>query len=160
MTQWLQGLKGRGSTPWIDAARLSIGRDRSLGPHRLAFIRRTREPGFSIEDVRELFDPAGHRENPCAEIHQIAARQLAMIEGKITTLKRLRRELRDTSAACAGGALPNAASSRRYHRTDWQKKKRSNVPSSGLTAGSELQKGSLPRRQSRAWDLRLREFSE
>ena len=73
--------------------------------HRLAFIRRARELGFSIEDVRELLDLAGHLENPCAGIDQIAARHLAMIEGKITTLKRLRRELRDTLAACAGGRI-------------------------------------------------------
>ena len=73
--------------------------------HRLAFIRRARELGFSIEDVRELLDLAGHRESPCAGIDQIAARQLATIEGKITTLKQLRRELRDTLAACAGGRI-------------------------------------------------------
>ena len=36
--------------------------------HRLAFIRRARELGFSIEDVRELLDLAGHRESPCAGI--------------------------------------------------------------------------------------------
>jgi DNA-binding transcriptional MerR regulator len=73
--------------------------------HRLAFIRRARELGFSIEHVRELLDLAAHRENPCAGIDQIAARHLAMIEAKITTLKRLRRELRDTLAACAGGRI-------------------------------------------------------
>jgi DNA-binding transcriptional MerR regulator len=73
--------------------------------HRLAFIRRARELGFSIEDVRELLELAGHRENPCAGIDQIAARHLAMIEGKIATLKRLRRELRTTLATCAGGRI-------------------------------------------------------
>jgi DNA-binding transcriptional MerR regulator len=73
--------------------------------HRLAFIRRARELGFSIEDVREMLDLAGHRERPCSGIDQIAARHLAMIEGKIATLKRLRRELRDTLAACAGGLV-------------------------------------------------------
>jgi len=73
--------------------------------HRLAFIRRARELGFAIEDVRELLDLAGHSERPCAGIDQIAARHLTMIEAKIATLKRLRRELRDTLAACAGGRV-------------------------------------------------------
>jgi DNA-binding transcriptional MerR regulator len=73
--------------------------------HRLSFIRRARELGFSIEDVRELLDLAGHRESACAGIDQIAARHLAKIEGKIATLKRLRRELRDTLAGCAGGLV-------------------------------------------------------
>lgn len=71
----------------------------------LAFIRRARELGFSIEDIRELLDLAGHRESPCAGIDQIAARHLLAIEGKIATLKRLRRELHDTLAACAGGRI-------------------------------------------------------
>jgi len=73
--------------------------------HCLAFIRRARELGFSIEDIRELLDLAGHRESPCAGIDQIAACHLAVIEGKIATLKRLRRELHDTLAACAGGLV-------------------------------------------------------
>jgi DNA-binding transcriptional MerR regulator len=71
----------------------------------LAFIRRARDLGFSIEDVRELLGLAGHRENPCAAIDQLTARHLAIIEAKIATLKRLRRELRDTLAACAGGLV-------------------------------------------------------
>jgi DNA-binding transcriptional MerR regulator len=88
--------------------------DRTSGNYRsyasehvqqLAFIRRGRELGFSIAEIRELLDLAGHRESPCAGIDRIAARHLAMIEGKITTLKRLRRELRDTLAACAGGRI-------------------------------------------------------
>ncbi len=73
--------------------------------HRLAFIRRARELGFSIEDLRELLDLAAHRERPCAGIDQIATRHLAMIEAKIATLERLRSELRDTLAACAGGRI-------------------------------------------------------
>lgn len=73
--------------------------------HRLAFIRRARELGFAIEDVRELLDLARHRERPCAGIDQIAARHLVTIEAKIATLKRLRRELRDTLLACAGGRV-------------------------------------------------------
>jgi DNA-binding transcriptional MerR regulator len=64
---------------------------------RLAFIRRARELGFSIEDVRELLDLAEHRE--------IVARQLAATEKKIAALKRLRAELRQTLASCKGGRI-------------------------------------------------------
>ena len=62
--------------------------------HRLAFIRRARELGFSIEDLRELLDLAAHRERPCAGNDQIATRHLAMIEAKIATLE-------DFAANCA-----------------------------------------------------------
>jgi DNA-binding transcriptional MerR regulator len=72
---------------------------------RLGFIRRARELGFSIENVRELLRLAEHRENPCAEVDQIVARHLAVTEEKIAALKRLRRELRDALAACEGGRI-------------------------------------------------------
>jgi DNA-binding transcriptional MerR regulator len=71
----------------------------------LAFIRRARELGFAIDDVRELLELAGHREGPCAQIDQIVTRHLATTEKKITALKRLRRELRDTLTACNGGRI-------------------------------------------------------
>jgi DNA-binding transcriptional MerR regulator len=71
----------------------------------LAFIRRARALGFSIEDVRELLELAGHREQPCAEVDRIAARHLETTELKIAALKRLRGELRATLVACKGGRI-------------------------------------------------------
>jgi DNA-binding transcriptional MerR regulator len=88
--------------------------DRTRGNYRsyarghvesLMFIRRARELGFSIEDVRELLELAEHRERPCAEVDGIAARHLATTELKIAALKRLRGELRGTLAACEGGRI-------------------------------------------------------
>ena len=83
-----------------------------------------RELGFSIEDVRELLDLAGHRERPCAGIDQIAARHLGMIEAKIATLiEQLRRELRDTLAGCARQARCEYGDAERYRRTDCLREK-------------------------------------
>jgi Cu(I)-responsive transcriptional regulator len=88
--------------------------DRTRGNYRsyaaghvqsLAFIRRARDLGFSIEDVRELLELAGHRERPCADVDRIAQRHLATTELKIAALKRLRGELRSTLAACKGGRI-------------------------------------------------------
>jgi DNA-binding transcriptional MerR regulator len=72
---------------------------------RLGFIRRARELGFSIEDVREFLRLAQHGENPCADVDRIVARHLAVTEEKIAALQRLRRELRDTLSACHGGRV-------------------------------------------------------
>jgi DNA-binding transcriptional MerR regulator len=72
---------------------------------RLGFIRRARELGFSIEDVRELLKLAAHGEEPCQEVDQLAARHLETTEQKIEALTRLRRELRDTLASCKGGRI-------------------------------------------------------
>jgi Cu(I)-responsive transcriptional regulator len=71
----------------------------------LTFVRRARELGFSIEDVRELLELAGHRDHPCAEVDSIAARHLATTELKLAALRRLRSELRSTLAACKGGRI-------------------------------------------------------
>lgn len=72
---------------------------------RLGFIRRARELGFSIDDVRELLELAARGERPCKDVDRIAARHLATTERKIQALQRLRRELRATLASCVGGPV-------------------------------------------------------
>jgi DNA-binding transcriptional MerR regulator len=72
---------------------------------RLSFIRRARELGFSIEDVRELLKLAAHGEKPCEEVDLLVARHLETTNRKIEALTRLRRELRDTLESCKGGRI-------------------------------------------------------
>jgi DNA-binding transcriptional MerR regulator len=72
---------------------------------RLGFIRRARELGFAIEDIRELLKLAAHSEQPCGEVDELVARHLETTERKIETLVRLRRELRDTLNSCKGGRI-------------------------------------------------------
>jgi DNA-binding transcriptional MerR regulator len=72
---------------------------------RLSFIRRSRELGFSIEEVRELLKLAAHGERPCDEVDQLVARHLETTEQKNESLRRLRRKLRDTLASCNGGRI-------------------------------------------------------
>lgn len=72
---------------------------------RLGFIRRARDLGFSIDDVRELMKLAEHGEHPCEGVAQLVARHLEMTERKIRALERLRRELRGALATCNGGPI-------------------------------------------------------
>lgn len=72
---------------------------------RLGFIRRARDLGFSIEDVRELLKLAAHGEQPCEEVDQLVERHLEATERKIKALTRLRRELRGTLTSCKGGRV-------------------------------------------------------
>jgi DNA-binding transcriptional MerR regulator len=72
---------------------------------RLGFIRRARELGFTINDVRELLKLAAHGERPCEEVDQLVGRHLAATERKIEALTRLRRELRETLSSCKGGHI-------------------------------------------------------
>ncbi len=70
---------------------------------RLAFIRRARTLGFSIEEVRTLLDLADHRRRPCAEARIVAAAHLDDVRAKIADLKVMERVLKETVARCSEG---------------------------------------------------------
>ena len=72
---------------------------------RLRFIRRCRELGFSLEQIRELLGLADQPEHNCCMVDQIALEHLAAVERKIADLQRLARELRRLSAQCQGGRI-------------------------------------------------------
>lgn len=74
---------------------------------RLIFIRRARELGFTIEDIRSLLTLVDRHAVTCGEVQGVAERQLASVRTKIVDLKRLERVLKDMTASCAGGAVPN-----------------------------------------------------
>ena len=86
--------------------------DRSVGNYRtydagalerLRFIRRCRDLGFSLDQVRELLGLASDVARPCAEVDEITASHLADVERKIADLQALAQELRRISATCKGG---------------------------------------------------------
>jgi DNA-binding transcriptional MerR regulator len=92
----------------LPAPRRTAGNYRSYAVEhlqRLGFIRRARELGFAIEDVRELLKLAIHGERPCEEVDQLVAHHLEATERKIAALTRLRRELRHTLDRCKGGRI-------------------------------------------------------
>jgi Cu(I)-responsive transcriptional regulator len=76
---------------------------RSQDLERLRFIRRTRDLGFSLDEVRALLDMAEQRDRDCGTVDEIAARHLAEIDRKISDLTALRRELAAVISSCAGG---------------------------------------------------------
>ena len=69
---------------------------------RLLFIRHARDLGFSLPDIVDLLELAGHPDAPCASADAIAARQLAEVERRIAHLTALRGELVRMVASCAG----------------------------------------------------------
>jgi MerR family mercuric resistance operon transcriptional regulator len=79
------------------------GGHRSYGAadlRRLRFIRRARELGFTIDDVRTLLGLAGQRGASCGEVRDVAAAHLAAVKAKIDDLTRLEGILADTVARC------------------------------------------------------------
>ena len=73
---------------------------------RLTFIRRSRELGFPIEQIRELLrfvDEPGHT---CGEVKGMAILQSRAAQEKIDDLKRLQKALNNMAARCKGKSYP------------------------------------------------------
>jgi MerR family transcriptional regulator, mercuric resistance operon regulatory protein len=70
---------------------------------RLAFVRRARALGCSIDEVRGLLALSDHRKRPCAEARGLAATHLEDVRAKIADLKEMERVLRQTVARGASG---------------------------------------------------------
>lgn len=70
---------------------------------RLRFITRSRDLGFSLDEIRSLLRLENERTLSCGEIDAIARAHLADIRTKLRELNRIARELDRTIAACAGG---------------------------------------------------------
>jgi DNA-binding transcriptional MerR regulator len=69
---------------------------------RLNFVRRCRELGFSLEQIRELLLLSASQQPTCADVCSVAADHLKEVESKITDLKRLASELRRIGSTCNG----------------------------------------------------------
>jgi Cu(I)-responsive transcriptional regulator len=72
---------------------------------RLAFIRRARHLGFSIDQIRELLGLADDRDQPCDAVDVIARAHLAEVERKIAELAALRHELGELIDQCRSGTI-------------------------------------------------------
>jgi len=73
----------------------------------LAFIRRSRELGFSIDEIRALLRLGGPENASCREVREIAAHHLKDIRAKLDDLKKLERLLAKTIARCSGRTAPD-----------------------------------------------------
>ena len=69
---------------------------------RLRFIRRCRDLGFTLDQVRDLLRLSSQQNQDCADVDRITAQHLTEIEQKIADLTRLADELRRLSNCCQG----------------------------------------------------------
>ncbi len=72
----------------------------------LAFIRRGRELGFTLQEIRVLLDLGGPTNAPCADVREVAATHLKDIRTKIADLRKLERLLASTIDRCDSGTSP------------------------------------------------------
>src|SRR5579864_2180750 len=82
------------------------GRYRSYGAEdvaRLGFVRRARELGFTLSDVRALLGLAAGGEATCDEVRELAAAHLRDVRARLSDLRRMERVLADSVRACDAG---------------------------------------------------------
>jgi len=72
----------------------------------LAFIRRARELGFTLEEIRVLVELSGSERPSCAEVRKIASHHLEDVRRKLADLTRLEAILAETVARCVRNASP------------------------------------------------------
>jgi Cu(I)-responsive transcriptional regulator len=90
-------------TGLLPAPGRTVGNYRSYDPghlNRLSFIRRARDLGFSIEQIRALLGLADDKDQPCEAIDAIARAHLEAVNRKIRDLQALRRELTRMVGQC------------------------------------------------------------
>ena len=73
----------------------------------LMFIRRSRELGFSLDQIRALLLLGGPEKATCRQVHEIATHHLADIRAKLAELKKLEHLLSKTVARCTGTTAPD-----------------------------------------------------
>jgi len=93
----------------LPTPRRTAGGHRLYGPEhvmRLTFVRRARELGFTLEEIRALLRLADEEQPSCSKVRVVASGHLEDVRAKIADLKRMERALSETVARCARGNRP------------------------------------------------------
>ena len=92
----------------LDAPGRTAGNYRTYGTrllNRLSFIRRSRDLGFSLEQVRALLDLSDDKARSCEAVDALAQEHLKEVDRKIADLEALRRELHVMIVGCQHGTV-------------------------------------------------------
>ncbi len=73
----------------------------------LLFIRRSRELGFTLEEIRALLALGGPERASCGDVHKIANAHLANVRSKLSDLAKLEAVLAESVSRCTDGATPD-----------------------------------------------------
>ena len=74
--------------------------------HRLRFVRRARDLGFSVAEIAELLGLWNDRSRHSADVKRLAEAHIAELEERIARLRQMADTLRTLSDCCAGDDRP------------------------------------------------------
>lgn len=75
--------------------------------HRIRFIRRARDLGFAVTEIRDLLDLWNDRDRHSADVRQIAQAHIATLQHKITALQQMAGTLQTLVDSCQGNHRPD-----------------------------------------------------
>ena len=75
--------------------------------HRLGFVRRARDLGFSIDEIRDLLRLWGDKDRSSADVKQLTEAHIAELDVKIRLLREMRHTLATLADACDGDERPD-----------------------------------------------------
>lgn len=73
---------------------------------RLGFIRRSRDLGFTIKEIRSLLSLVDIGDYTCAQIHDLTVQHVDEVRKKIADLRKMEQVLSAMVAQCNRGAIP------------------------------------------------------
>ena len=73
---------------------------------RLSFIRRSRELGFTLQEIRELLELVDGGDYTCAEVRDRTLHHLDDVALKIRDLQKMQSTLKSMASKCDGGLVP------------------------------------------------------
>ncbi len=68
---------------------------------RLSFVRRARDLGFTLDQIRGLLALSDDRDQSCSAVDTVARQHVSEIDRKIADLRALRRELQEMLDQCS-----------------------------------------------------------
>lgn len=75
--------------------------------HRLRFIRRARDLGFSVAEIRDLLSLWNDRTRHSADVKRLAQAHIAELEERIQQLRQMADTLQTLINSCAGDERPD-----------------------------------------------------
>lgn len=73
---------------------------------RLNFIRRSRELGFTLEEIRQLLRMVDGDKYTCKQVEAMALDHVRDIQRKISDMRKLKNVLETMASKCRGGKIP------------------------------------------------------
>jgi len=74
---------------------------------RLSFIKRSRELGFSINEIRALLGMVDQDGISCGDVHSMTILHLKSVQEKLASLRKLENVLTTMASECARGDVPD-----------------------------------------------------